>query len=328
MRTILLPIMTVALVGCAGDGEPALEMVAVTFNTGTTPGLRHDDPPDDGYTSEEAAISDEHYGNGLAWLPAVEATRQWLAEVQPDVIAFQEIFHAGACPDIPPELHEGFFCETWAEGDPTVVQAVLGDGYQVACNLEKPDKCLAVRRSFGTFRGCEANLCLDGLDGARVPDCGGGSRVGRGVIDLVDGGSVTVVNVHGTSGVTYDDIDCRVRQFEQIFVDLDGEPAANGEVNVILGDLNTDPGRLAGGDDSVDRLLDFVGDDRRFHFVSEVGPRATPSYAGLLNIDHVIADDPGGSCWIAGVTEGRPEVLDAVYFDHKPVVCSLEGPRP
>lgn len=325
MRATFLLGLT-ALLGCSGgDDGPSFEMVAVTFNTGTTMGLRHDDPPDDGYTSEDAIVSDEHYGNGLAWLPAVEGTREWLAEVQPDVIGFQEIFHADACADIPPDLHEGFYCETWSPGDPTVAQVILGEGYQVACNLEKPDKCLAVKRSFGTFRGCDQDICLDGLDGARVPDCGGGSRVGRGVIDLVDGGTITVVNVHGTSGVTFDDIACRVQQFEQIFVDLDGAPAASGEVNVVLGDLNTDPGRLADGDDSAARLLDFVGEGHAFDFVSDVGSRVEPTYAGLFNIDHVMSDALDGSCWTAGVTEGHPDVLEATYFDHKPVVCTLRG---
>ncbi len=331
----VLSIAALACAACGGDPDtdgpepPEFTMVAVTFNTGTTEGLRHDDPPDDGYDGADAMRSDTWYGDGLAWLPAVEATRAWLAEVQPDVIAFQEIFYAGECEAIPPEEHAEFFCETWSPGDPTVAQVILGGGYQVACNLQKPDKCLAVKRSFGTFRGCDGDLCLDGLDGARVPDCGSGSRVGRGVVDLVGGGSLTVVNVHGSSGVTVDDIACRVRQFEQVFVDLgDGMPAASGAVNVVMGDLNTDPGRLADGDESAARFVDFVGEGERFHFVSDVGRRAEPSYAGLFNIDHVVSDGLDGSCWIAGVTEGHPGVTEAVYFDHRPVVCSLGGDRP
>ena len=67
---------------------------------------------------------------------------------------FQEIFHPGECAAIPVEFHAGFYCETYADGDPTVAQAILGPGYQVACNLGKPDKCAAVRTALGTFRGC------------------------------------------------------------------------------------------------------------------------------------------------------------------------------
>jgi len=335
LRVARLTPTTVALAllaaGCSGEGGDGhdFELVAVTFNTGTSDGLRHDDLPDDGYGSEQAAVSDEHYGNGLAWLPAVDATRAWLAEVQPDVIAFQEIFHADECEAIPPEAHEGFYCETWSPGGPTVAEVVLGEGYRVACNLGKPDKCLGVRRAFGTFRGCDADLCLDGLDGSRVEGCGSGSRVGRGVVDLAEGGTITVVNVHGSSGVTVDDMGCRERQMEQVFVDLgDGAPAANGDFNLILGDFNTDPGRIADGDTSAARLLDFVGDDEPFHFVSDVGRRVEPTYAGLFNIDHVISDAFDGTCWAAGVTEGHPPVLDAVYFDHRPIVCPMGGALP
>lgn len=309
-------------------GSPEPLFVAVTFNTGTTESLPHDSLPDDGYTQDDATVSDTWYGDGLAWLPAVEATRAWFAAVDADVAAFQEIFHAPACAEIPPEHHAGFYCETWREGEPTVANAILPMGFQVACHLGKPDKCAAVHRRFGTFRGCDGDLCLDGLDGAPVPDCGRGSRVGRGVIDLVDGGSITLVTIHATSGVTAEDQACRLAQVEQIFVDLDGEPAANGAVNVILGDFNTDPARLAGGDPSAARLWDLVEEGDRFHFVSAVGRRVTPTYADLFNIDHVISDRLDGTCWAAGITEGRPPVLDAVYFDHVPIVCPLRGDLP
>lgn len=322
--------LILSLFACGGEGTtPELTFVAVTFNSGTTLGLPHDDAPDDGYTSAEATLSDTHYGDGLAWVPVVEATRDFFATVQPDVVGFQEIFHSGECATIPASAHAGFVCETWSDGDPTVTQVVMGAGYQVACHLEKPDKCLAVKRSFGTFRGCDGDLCLDGLDGSRVDGCGGGSRIGRGVVDLAVGGSITVVNVHGSSGLSPEDRDCRVKQFDQIFVDLgDGQPGANGSANVIMGDLNTDPGRLAVNDVSAARFAEFVGDGKAFHFVSDVGEGAAPSYGGVLNIDHVVSDLYDGDCWIAGLTDGRPAITDIVYFDHMPVVCTLQGDLP
>ena len=47
--------------GGAGGGTGGTDgsFIVITFNTGTTDGLDHDGPPDDGYTSTEAAISDE-----------------------------------------------------------------------------------------------------------------------------------------------------------------------------------------------------------------------------------------------------------------------------
>jgi hypothetical protein len=318
-----------SVVGCSDDDGPELEFLAVTFNSGTTTGLAHNSEPDDGYTSDHATISDMWYGDGLAWLPAVDAARAFLAELQPDVIVFQEIFYAGECETIPPENYPDFFCQDWTAGDPTVAQVILGAGYQVACNLGKTDKCAAVKTSFGSFRGCSGDLCLDGLDGSQVDGCGSGSRIGRGVIDLAIGGSVTLVNVHGSSGFSQDDQDCRVKQFDQVFVDLgDGAPGANGAINLVMGDFNTDPGRLARDDDSAARLIEVVGDGLPFQFVTEVGLDAEPTYTGLFNIDHVISDALSGDCWAAGVTENHPAVIDAIYFDHAPIVCNVGGPLP
>jgi len=315
---LALALALIAALGCGAEDDP---IVVVTFNTGTTEGMNHDGAPDDGYTSAEATISDTHYGDGLAWVPVVEDTERFLMEVQPDVIGFQEIFHPGECEAIPPELHAGFVCESWSAGDPSVAQRILGMGYQVACHQGKNDKCIAVRRAFGTIRGCDGDLCMDFLDGAEVPDCGSGSRVGRALVDRVDGSELTVVNIHGSSGISAEDIACRVAQFELVFVDLDGEPAANGEVNVVLGDLNTDPGRYDGVEDSATRFAELARDSG-FTFASEVGRTAPGSYAGIVDIDHVLSDQLTGECTIPGVTEGEP-VSDIRYFDHSPVICEL-----
>jgi hypothetical protein len=312
--------------GLKPDAGPGT-FVAVTFNTGTSENMGHDLPPDDGYTSAHAKLSDQYYGDGLAWQKAVKATKAWFAQLNPDVVVFQEIFYSGDCPNIPQTAYKDFYCETWKAGDPTVAQEVLGTGWQVMCHVGKSDKCAAVKKSFGTFRGCKTDFCLEGLEGFQVKSCGSGSRIGRGIIDLVGGGSLTLVNVHGSSGINGDDVDCRVKQFEQVFVDLgDGKPAASGARNLIMGDLNTDPGRMALFDKSAKRWNDFVGPGKKFHFISEVGPLAPPSYSGLFNIDHVVSDVGKGSCWAAGVTKGHPNVLDAVYFDHKPIVCTVSLP--
>lgn len=308
-----------------GGEDGALKFVAVTFNSGTSEGMGHDKPPDDGYTGAHAEIADKWYGDGLAWSPAIEAARLFFKEVDPDVVVFQEIFWTGECPDIPVEAIGDFVCETWSPGDPTVAQLVLGEGWQVMCHPGKPDKCAAVNERFGSFRGCEEDFCLEGLDGRKIENCGSGARIGRGIIDLLGGGTITLVSVHGSSGITDEDQRCRVRQFEQVFVDLtEGEAAANGEHNLVMGDLNTDPGRLAEIDPSAAYWNDFVGDDKAFHFISDVGPEARATYADLFNIDHVVGDSFTGSCWAAGVSEGHPGVTDAVYFDHVPLVCNVE----
>jgi endonuclease/exonuclease/phosphatase family metal-dependent hydrolase len=208
-----------------------------------------------------------------------------------------------------------------------VVQLVLGDAYQVACNLGKPDKCAAVHRDFGSFEGCDDDLCLDGLDGANLEGCGGGARVGRGRVLISaarGGGTLNVIHIHGTSGILPADQECRVRQIDQIFVDGgDGLPLADGERNVIMGDFNTDPGRQSGFDASAERWLEVTGDAAGFTFVTEAGSEAMPTYANLVNIDHVVADAWTGGCVHPGLSATTSPVVDYVYFDHVPALCDL-----
>jgi hypothetical protein len=315
-----------AAVDAGADAGPR-GIVVVTFNTGTNPGMAHDAPPDDGYGSVEAAISDTHYGDSLAWRAVIEDVSAFLAELEPDVVAFQEIYDADECPGVPADARAGFVCETWTPGDPAVASAVLGAGYQVACHVGHSDKCIGVRRAFGSIRGCTLDYCAEGLAGSEIAGCGSGARVGRAIVDRTAGAPITFVNVHGTSGIAAADADCRVQQLSQVFVDLgigDG-PGANGERNVVLGDFNTDPGRLASSDPSAAFLVDRTSAGR-FHFVTEVGRSATPTYAGALNIDHVISDAFTGGCWAAGISAGRPPPTDVVYFDHRPIVCHLLEP--
>jgi len=313
--------LALLLAGCTP--EP-LSLVAVTFNTGTTSGLSF--PPDNGgYGNAQAAESDQYYGNGLAYQAVIDDTRAWFVTVHPDVVAFQETFSTTNCPDVPTDVRAGFVCDGWQPGDPTVAQIVLGAGYQVACNQGKPDKCLAVDTAFGSFEGCDGDLCLDALDGATVEGCGSGSRVGRGVIDLVAGGTLTAVGVHGSSGLSTADIDCRTREFALVFDDLgDGAPAVNGAVNLVMGDLNTDPGRSTDFDASATAFAAGVATDG-LHFITQVGPDTPATYGGVWSIDHVASDHLDGDCWHAGLTESHPAVSDIVYFDHEPAVCTVQS---
>lgn len=320
----LLLLIALGAFACGDDAEDADSsepFTVVTFNTGTTPAIARNNTPDMGYTAVEADLSDQYYGDGLAWTEAIDAVQSFLAATSPDIIAFQEIFDPNECPSIPPTAYPGFVCETWQPGDPTVAQMVLGPDYVVATHLGKTDKCLAVKKSFGRIVGCTEDYCPDGLDGFEVPGCGSGSRVGRAVIERPSGERITVVSYHGTSGLSGDDVDCRLRQIDQIFVDFgDGQPAANGTVNLILGDFNTDPGRAFNIDPSAARWQDFVGAGLPFHFISAVGFDAPGSYGGVLDIDHIISDTFDGNVTYPGITAGTQDVWSIPYFDHRPVV--------
>ena len=71
-----------------------------------------------------------------------------------------------------------------------------------------------------------------------------------------------------------------------------------------------------------------MGDGKMFHFITEVGPDAPASYGGWIDIDHVMSDSLVGDCWIGGLTDGHPPVIDVAYFDHMPVVCEVEWVEP
>ena len=311
--------------------------IVATFNTGTTAGMGHDQPPEDGYSQAMADRSDAHYGDGLAWTTAVTAARAWFtaqvtAGAAIDIVGFQEIFWAGACPAIPVSAHAGFYCEGWQPGDPTVITAVLGPDYQVACHPGKDDKCIAVRKAFGSIDGCDADFCKEAGVGVEVPGCGKGSRVVRFGIQRHDGGKITVVHVHGSSGLSADDRACRVKQFGGIFTKMsDGAPGINGAVNLVLGDFNTDPHRFAAIDPSAQLLLDHAGvtpqaaiaQSKPLHFITAIGDDATPTYGGVVNIDHILSDKLTGTCWSADGSAGHAAVVDARYFDHVPTVCAV-----
>jgi hypothetical protein len=40
------------------------------------------------------------------------------------------------------------------------------------------------------------------------------------------------------------------------------------------------------------------------------------------------APTPAPTGWAAGITEGHPAVIDAIYFDHVPIVCEISGDLP
>jgi hypothetical protein len=302
------------------DAEESAPFVLVTFNTGS--GANPPSEGNGGFGPEQSDISDDWFGNGLAWKTIVDDTTEFFAVLDADIVTFQEIFWPGECEEIPEELHAGFVCEDDPAPDDTVAEQVLGPEYQVACHPGSPDKCIAVKRSFGHIEGCDGDLCLDGLRGTAVEGCGRGARLAAGTIVRADGGPpINVVNVHGTSGFEPTDQDCRVREVDRIFLGTETlDPLANGAVNLIVGDFNTDPGR--GLDVSAARWLDYVGGDHPFQFLTDVGQDAQPTYI-LVNIDHAVSDTFEGDCVHAGITEGTERVTPFVHFDHAPVICTL-----
>lgn len=326
LRYLLVSLLTVgAAVSAASDTAspaPGASFTVMTFNTGTgksTPSEGHDNL---GYGREQAALSDEYYGNSLAWKPAIEAVREFVQGVSPDIIAFQELFYCEDCADIPEAARAGFVCEDWTPGSPTVAQTILGADYQIATHANQHDKCLAVHKRFGRIRGCDSDFCPGGLEGFPVEGCGSGARVGRAVIERVSGETLTVLSFHGTSGFLGHDRECRARQVDRIFVDFgDGAPGVNGSAHVILGDFNTDPRRMRCIDRSAQRWNRFVGADKPFHFVTDTEQGGPGAYLGCFHIDHIVSDVFRGEVLNLGESG---EIFPFRMFDHTPILARME----
>lgn len=325
LSMLLLPLLLVACQSIppgvsAPDASPRIEALrVVTLNVGSgrsVETLRHANA---GYGPAQAAAADRWYGNGLAWPPVMRDVRNFLDAVNADIVGLQEVFHSDHCADIPPSARDGFVCEAWQPGDPTVAQRILGEGYQVACHPGKPDKCLAVHRRLGHIAGCEVAFCLRGLEGLDDDRCGSGNRVAAATVRLMQGGMLRVVHVHGTSGLTLTDSRCRLGQIEAIFADGGAAPG----FGVVLGDFNTDPGRVTWLDPAARALRRSARPPGHYRFMTDVGLLVRPTFLSFLNIDHVLAAGMSGECWYAGRTPDTAPVSDLVYLDHTAVVCDL-----
>ena len=272
-----------------------------------------------GYGPAEADTSDRYYGNGLAWPAMIREVQAFLDEADADIVALQEVFYSGECRDIPMSARQGFICENWRPGDPTVALLILGDAYQVACHPGKPDKCLAVHQRLGRFEGCADAFCLNGLEGLDDDARGSGNRVAAATIQLAAGGFLRVVHMHGTSGFSRTDAQSRKDQIESAFADGGAEP----EFGIVLGDFNTDPGRARWLDRSARAMWRLTTPPGQYRFMTDVGLFARPTYAPVFNIDHILAAGMRGDCWAAGKTPDTRSVSDLVYLDHTAVVCDL-----
>jgi endonuclease/exonuclease/phosphatase family metal-dependent hydrolase len=295
------------------------QLRVVTFNVGSGKSVDGVTGDNAGFGVEQSRVADAHYGNGLAWPAVIRDARDFFRRVDADLVALQEVFHAPRCADIPEDHHVGFICEGWQADESGVPARLLGSDYQVACHPGKPDKCLAVHRRLGRFAGCDATRCEEALEDLDPGGCGAGSRVAATTLDLASGGELRVVHLHGTSGVALSDARCRRGQVRVAFA----EGGADPEAGLVLGDFNTDPGRVAWLDRAARALRREARPPGNYRFMTDVGLFAAPTFLSFLNIDHVLAAGMDGSCWAAGRTPDTEAVSETVYFDHTAIVCDL-----
>ena len=309
-------------------------LTVITINAGTTPGLAHDSDEESGrapYTDTTAGIVDASYQNSLSWNPAEARLTEWLAQVDPDIVAFQEIFHDPWCDDInrPEDAPLDLVCGSYTRERPRQVRRLMGPDFQIVCGEGKPDTCIAVHKRLGPVTACDGqpDNCLTTWDGfIPLSRCTSRDRLGRAFVESSNGHpAFNIIAVHGTSGLTVEDALCRRDIFSLIFDDKgDGTPLVRPDaINLVLGDFNVDPILFAGGDDSADYLLEHIGDDHPFQWHSPTDPSGPRSYALGVSIDHVASDGLTGSCIIPGSSPGVAPIWDRIYWDHRPVVCEL-----
>jgi hypothetical protein len=302
----------------------------MTFNAGTTDSMNHDidevNGGGDGYTAAMAEVNAREYSNNLAWGPAERAIAQFIAQRRPEIAGFQETFADVWCEEVHVDPLLDFACRDYHLGRRDQVARICGEDYQVACTESHRDNCVCVRKDFGHILGCDADYCPAGLAGLPPPSgCTKGARVGTIQIERCDGSLITVVNVHAIASLTEKNMACRVDQFKQIFQDRgDGVPAAHGDVNIVFGDMNMDPFLFIPDDPSAVYWNQWVGEGRPFRYLSADSAGGTPTHVTTMRIDHVISDVLRGHCEVPGETPGVSPVMDSMYFDHRPVVCTVE----
>ncbi len=323
----------------AVDLESPFPLTVMSFNVGTTNRLPHRTDPD-GYSDELADLNASYFSDNLAWVPAQLAVREMIDALKPDVIAFQEVFYDPDCEELCPTEQDPddetpaivcqgdtFPCDAWHPGGEITARRIVGPDYDLACAPGRPENCVAVLRTVATLEGVEDDLEIGVLDGMRPPnECTSGARVATGVVHLGDGTSIAVVNVHATALLAQE---CREAQFRQIFEDRgDGRPAAFGEHNLVMGDMNMDPFLMCPQTDkSVAYWKEHVGEGKAFQYLSSAdreGPDTHP-YT-FMKLDHVISDSLTGSCVVLGETEGTSAPLSegSTYFDHRPILCTVD----
>lgn len=308
----------------APEQSPELgQFRVVTLNTGSGKAVKAAAEENAGFGPEQSALADQWYGNGLAWSAFIEEVQQFFKHVDPDIVGLQEIFYSGHCPGIPRAARKDFVCEHWQPGDRTVAELILGDAYQIACHPGRPDKCLAVHRRLGEFIDCDQSFCLEGLTSLDDGYCGRGGRTAGTQIQLKTGGKLSVVHLHTSSGASLTEARCRSRQIKAAFTGDKTPP----EFGLILGDFNTDPGRLTWVDPSSRTLARQARPPSHYRFISDVGLFTRPTFLGFLNIDHVLAAGMEGECWYPGRTPGKPPISKNTYLDHTAVVCDVKPYR-
>ena len=280
-----------------------------------------------------ALLSCDPYVFKLCDVASEAAIAAAIAELDPDVIALQEVLPDTVCDAIDAaggEQNAARSCHADARAaEASQLRRLLPrDAWDVACDDRNGFECVAARVGRATLAGPYQTA----PSVADVDSCDDGFSVGR--IDVVVGERlVRIVNGHPQS--TKDT--CRKAQVGQIFdtlaVDDDTDDGDNVDAIIVSGDMNLDPFSLGLDEDdaSVPVWSAHVGEEGDgLPFVYASGPAEhAPAFPTTntfipLTLDHVAVHGASGGCVTLGGAEGSARLDgDAGSMDHRALDCAL-----
>lgn len=260
------------------------------------------------------------------------ATEQVIARAvsayRPDIVVLNEVFDAAYCAGNN-ETNARYICHGYKARTPyQQVRRYLGPDYTIVCDGIAHYDCIGALTARFSMKECAAGKeCL----GAAVTPAHGTECKGLGSITSVssahltfNGKAITVVNGHPLNAVDHPGDACRHAQYQQIF-----ETLADGQRNLIMGDMNGDPIRFPTIFKSFAYWNTKVGKGKRFRYHS--GPaEATPpppTWEQFFTLDHVVSDFLTGTCRTLGHQADKHRLDHPLMrMDHLAIVCDLVMP--
>ncbi len=279
------------------------------------------------HTQDQFSVMTANIGNSdlrcypskwkLCQLDVEQRLTENLQQVQPDMIALQEVFASYQCQDIqdPADWHVCSIAQ-----DPPQARRLLGDEYSIVCEPNSQFECIAVHRDAGEIVGCPVGgYCDNARTPVPLPGCDAGFSISAVTVRLVNGAVFDVVNIHPASFSE----SCRADLLQRALLGDETSPSIIQEEKVlIMGDFNMDPWR--GQDRSTEVWTNFfeqgwAGMPLAYHsgIAEKDPPYYTLHFFVKRTLDLVVSNFAEGVCQVWGETPGTARLDGGVGNDHR-----------
>lgn len=264
------------------------------------------------------------YAFNLCSIQIEDRFAERIREIDPDVVALQEIVSDAQCDELGTEPDATKVCHAARRAvEPAQVRRLLGPAYSITCDTRRGFECIGVHQRFGDIEGCQpGGLCFLADTADAGDGCDPGFSISAATLILNDGMRVRLVNGHPPSGNA---IGCRRDQLERAFVGVESLAPA-GKPTIAAGDFNLDP--FSGSDASVQLWNQLFGPTRRLQYHSGPAEQQPPystsfSLLGAQVFDHVASDFAEGVCQTLGEAPGTERLDGGGGSDHRALLCDL-----